>query len=93
MITFFNPAHLMRKLQTKGFDIEPVGGYHFTASRSFAEAQATVNGWAYFMRLVSEHLLSEDAVLGIVDQWVNGIREEKMPGHREVELDVVIRSM
>jgi hypothetical protein len=93
IVTIFNPAYLMRKLQAKGFDIEQMGGYHFTASRSFADAKATVNGWDYFMRLVSDHLMSEDAVLGIVDEWVSRIREEKMLCDRQVELDVVIRSM
>ena len=93
IVTFFNPTHLMRKLQTKGYDIAQSGDYHFTVSRSFPDAKAVVQGWDYFMRLISDNLISEDAVVGMVDQFVNGVREEKVPADRQIELDVMIRSM
>jgi hypothetical protein len=67
VVTAFNPAHLLAKLQSKGFVVErfkPPGDF----ALSFRERTKTLTleNFSYFLQLVYMSLLSEDYVIDLV---------------------------
>jgi hypothetical protein len=66
VVTIYNPAHLIRKLRDQGFQARPLGNRRYEVYKMVGEKRMSLEGFDYFQRLIQDHLVDEDVVLGIL---------------------------
>lgn len=86
VMTLYNPAHLVRKLKTEGYDVK--------LKRTTMIVSKVVNGTCvvfgnmhHFLTYVQRHLLREESVIQILQGVVDGIKAEKLSGDTRINLD------
>lgn len=69
VVALFNPAHLVSKLERKGFDVvmSPEDGKLLVSKRS-ANCEFRVEGMDYFTRLITQCLYSEETVVEMLEK-------------------------
>lgn len=78
VMTVYNPAHLLKRLEERGFEVGDIGGEVGLIQKSGA-AKARIRGLIHILRLVPECLLTEESVADLVCAFVEETRKQGMP--------------
>jgi len=71
VITLFNPAHMLRSLEERGFELTFDRRHRLKeAVRTHGDKQLGLDHFEYYYRLVQGSLLSEAGVMSIIDQTI-----------------------
>lgn len=93
VITLFNPGHLVRRLHSGGYDVElDEKGQLSRAKKQVGNRLIELENYSYFMSLVPWTLMTEDAVMSMIEQTFKtaiGVSPEKHSA--KVEFRPVIR--
>lgn len=89
IVTVYNPAFLVRRLKAAGFTVERQGEKdRFLASIPLGEGIATLHGWDHFLRFVTDHFMSEDGLMEMINRVVTLMRKENVSPNTKVLLDI-----
>jgi hypothetical protein len=78
VISIYNPAHLIRNLREQGFTARPLGNHRWEVYKMVGDKRMSLEGFDYFHRLIQDHLVDEDVVLGILSHAHNLIESGKV---------------
>ncbi len=66
VVTIYNPAHLIRRLREQGFQVHLLGNRRYDIHKMVGERKMSLEGFDSFLRLIQNHLVSEDIVLSLL---------------------------
>jgi hypothetical protein len=89
VVTLFNPAHLISKLQQKGFDVSMSSeDGTLKVSRTSGDGRVTVEGMEYFKNLITHGLYSEEMVVEMIDSVAIQASREGAEQHQPGRTDI-----
>jgi len=89
IVTAYNAIFLVRKLQKAGFRINRVpDSWKFNVSKDVGGPRAVVHGFEYFVYLITNHLMSEDAVVETVSAYIAEVEDSKPPPNARMDMDI-----
>jgi hypothetical protein len=92
IVTIYNPAFLVKKLQAAGFDVRRTGKRdEFTASKRSGSGTLMVPECEYFIRLITNHFMSEDGVLRLFTSTEERIVQDRLKHNTKVEMLIDLR--
>jgi hypothetical protein len=86
VLTLFNPAFLIDDLRKRGFVVDAQKGTSLAVAKPFRNASLKLSGFNYFLRLVQQYLLSEAAVIGMVNNSVSTLEARRFPMPAHIDL-------
>lgn len=93
VITLFNAAHLIKRLHAGGYDVElDEKGRLKRATKQIDDKLIELKNYSYFMSLVPWALMTEDAVMSMIEQTIEATTTVPLDKHPiKVEFRPVIR--
>lgn len=89
VVTLFNPAHLISKLQQKGFDVSMSSeDGRLRVSRTYGGGRVTVEGMEYFKNLITHGLYSEEIVVEMIDSVASQTGRQGAEQHEPGRTDI-----
>jgi hypothetical protein len=67
VVAAYNPAHLLRKLRERGFQVQSIGNHRYDIFKMVGKSRISVQGFDYWLRLIENHLVDEEVVLRSLD--------------------------
>lgn len=87
IVSIYNPAHLVRKLQAAGFDVRRTGSKEgFSASKPIPTGAFTVSRFDHFLRLITDHFISEEGVIQLLLAMESKVVEDRVQPNTMVDL-------
>ncbi len=86
VVSIYNPAHLIRKLREQGFTARPLGNHRWEVYKMVGDKRMSLEGFDYFHRLIQDHLVDEDVVLGILAHTHSMIESGKVGVYTRIPL-------
>jgi hypothetical protein len=80
VLTLFNPLHIRRKFEAAGFTTTQNKRSHYFSLRKTVEGrELRVEGLHYWLRLITDHLFSENSVVDLIDRSIDGSIVKQLP--------------
>jgi hypothetical protein len=95
VLTAYNPAHLIARLRSLGFEVETiarqVGPDYRIALSPVRGGRIEIGGLWYFLRMIHNHLMKEEKVVEMLLSLVSSAENGTIPINSRVEISVVPR--
>lgn len=86
IVTLFNPAFLWRDLRDRGFTVESKHRGKVTVSRRIGDDAIDLENFDYYYRMVTHSLMSEQAVMRMVDQFLEVCEQKRREGYSRIDM-------
>lgn len=85
--TIYNPAHLYQKLEDKGYLINHSDDEkNIEVKKVLPDHHMTVGGFHYFIYMITEYLINEDAIANSIESTYTKIIQNKSPANTTAKL-------
>lgn len=86
-ITIYNPLFFKRKLENRDFKFEHIEQLKkLCLINTNCKPNIVIENWAYFLALITNHLLEEDAVFEIIDKYILHVQNSNFQSNTKVGL-------
>jgi hypothetical protein len=87
VVTLYNPLHLMTKLRSLGYEVQPIGdGRRRKITKAIGRTRMVLHRMEYFEQLVKEHLVSEDTIIAILADMLQKAEAGQLLPNSEITL-------
>jgi hypothetical protein len=87
VLTMYNPAHLWERIRAKGFDVElDERGWFKRGLKEDGGRQIELVNMNYFAKLVAHSLVTEESVIGMIDQTLATAAMRAESGRVKIEM-------
>jgi hypothetical protein len=81
VMSLFNPAHIWQAVRDRGFEVElDDRGKFLRATKRVGRKEMGLENLNYFLGTIHHSLMTEEAVIGMIDQMMN-FATERLPAH------------
>jgi hypothetical protein len=95
LVTAYNPAHLIGRLRSEGFEVESIENgdrLDYRLSRTLAVgSRVEIGGMWFFLQMIQSHLMKEDKVLEMLLSLIHSANEGTLPSNSRIDLSLVHR--
>jgi hypothetical protein len=89
IVTFYNPAHLMRKLIDLGFTVEPLNRRRdYRISKKIGKRVIEPYGMSYFLKIVQNCLINEEFVISVFSNIIRQVEAGEVPSGTKIQLSL-----